>query len=245
MSKITCNTIKDILPLYVDEVVSDDTTIIVSEHLENCVECRKKYESMKKEITIPIENHTELKTFKKKWHRRTLFKSVVIAVLLVVILISGYYAYHWAKSANENNLNALAEQAENYLGKDELYIEEITKKGNYLAALCTDNKGAWYMCVYERDNLFENRWYASGSLNGLNQGKMSSWNYGSPQEEVVLIFCGISISDDVNWYTFQNDKITYTCPVENNTVLDIFIISDSSNINGTPTMLDAEKQPLN
>ena len=39
MSEVTCNTIKDILPLYVDGVVSDDTCNMVAKHLEHCEEC--------------------------------------------------------------------------------------------------------------------------------------------------------------------------------------------------------------
>ncbi len=42
MKEINCNIIKDILPLYVDGVVSDDTKEIVEEHLEHCEECKKK-----------------------------------------------------------------------------------------------------------------------------------------------------------------------------------------------------------
>ena len=33
MEKINCNVIQDILPLYIDDVVSDDTKELVEEHL--------------------------------------------------------------------------------------------------------------------------------------------------------------------------------------------------------------------
>ena len=36
MNKITCNVIKDILPLYIGGVVSEDTQKIVDEHLAEC-----------------------------------------------------------------------------------------------------------------------------------------------------------------------------------------------------------------
>ena len=65
MSKITCNTVADILPLYVDEVVSDDTKLLVSEHLAKCENCRKKYENMKGTVTIPASTDVkQLKNFK-------------------------------------------------------------------------------------------------------------------------------------------------------------------------------------
>ena len=36
MSKISCNVIQDIMPLYVDEIVSEDTKKLVEEHLKEC-----------------------------------------------------------------------------------------------------------------------------------------------------------------------------------------------------------------
>ena len=42
MKQISCNVIKDILPLYLDDVVSQDTREMVEEHLESCDACRKE-----------------------------------------------------------------------------------------------------------------------------------------------------------------------------------------------------------
>ena len=36
-----CSIIQDLLPLYVDGVVSEDTAQAVEEHLETCEACRK------------------------------------------------------------------------------------------------------------------------------------------------------------------------------------------------------------
>lgn len=71
MSEVTCNTIKDILPLYVDGVVSDDTCNMVAKHLEHCEECKKKYEAMKSEVVIPVEGSiAPLKHFKNAWKKK-------------------------------------------------------------------------------------------------------------------------------------------------------------------------------
>ena len=71
MSEVTCNTIKDILPLYVDGVVSDDTRNMVAKHLEHCEECKKKYEAMKSEVVIPVEGSiAPLKHFKNTWKKK-------------------------------------------------------------------------------------------------------------------------------------------------------------------------------
>ena len=46
MSKISCHIIQDILPLYVDGIVSEDTKEMVEEHLRECESCRKEAEHM-------------------------------------------------------------------------------------------------------------------------------------------------------------------------------------------------------
>ena len=44
--KITCNIIEDLLPLYVDDMVSEDSRKLVEEHLKECPACRKMQEEM-------------------------------------------------------------------------------------------------------------------------------------------------------------------------------------------------------
>lgn len=71
MNKISCNTIRDILPLYVDEVVSEDTRTMVVEHLGQCAECRKQYENMKTKVVVPVEDDIKpLKRFKTAWKKK-------------------------------------------------------------------------------------------------------------------------------------------------------------------------------
>ena len=48
MKEISCNIIRDILPLYVDEAVCEETKELVEEHLFTCEDCRKEAEMMKK-----------------------------------------------------------------------------------------------------------------------------------------------------------------------------------------------------
>lgn len=71
MHKVSCNIIKDMLPLYVDEVVSSDTRNLVNEHLKDCSACQKKYEAMKGNVSIPADFNTKpLKSIKQAWNRK-------------------------------------------------------------------------------------------------------------------------------------------------------------------------------
>ena len=99
MSEVTCNTIKDILPLYVDGVVSDDTRNMVAKHLEHCEECKKKYEAMKSEVVIPVEGSiAPLEHFKNAWKKKkiVLVCSTIlatVAILFCAFFIFNHFAY--------------------------------------------------------------------------------------------------------------------------------------------------------
>lgn len=46
--KITCELIRDLLPLYVDGICSKESARVVEAHLDECAECKKQYEAMRK-----------------------------------------------------------------------------------------------------------------------------------------------------------------------------------------------------
>ena len=87
MNKISCNIIRDLLPLYVDEVVSQDTRAMMVEHLEQCAECREKYENMKSTVVIPVEDDIKLlEHFKNAWKKKKIFL-VCSTVFLTIVII--------------------------------------------------------------------------------------------------------------------------------------------------------------
>lgn len=86
-----CNIIRDILPLYIDEIVSEDTISFVEEHLEKCAACRAELESMKAPNALEkavsdtrADDEKPLKAFAKKWNRK---KRIVVAAFVAVLLI--------------------------------------------------------------------------------------------------------------------------------------------------------------
>ena len=53
--KTNCKIIEDLLPLYTDEVCSDESKRLVEEHLEECDSCSAKLKAQKAEITVDKE----------------------------------------------------------------------------------------------------------------------------------------------------------------------------------------------
>lgn len=97
MKEINCNIIKDILPLYVDGVVSDDTKEMVEEHLVHCEECKKEVNLMKQELYIPAEKEASfIKGFKKKWRNKKLIISG-LSILITGLIMFGmfFFIFHY------------------------------------------------------------------------------------------------------------------------------------------------------
>ena len=92
-NKINCNVIGDLLPLYVDEILSDDSRNIVEEHLSECEDCHKSAEKLSK--TLVISNDTDSRNIKKLKNRvgikRVIAVSASTLVVLAVLLGMGYY----------------------------------------------------------------------------------------------------------------------------------------------------------
>ncbi|MBQ4104609.1 MAG: zf-HC2 domain-containing protein [Clostridia bacterium] len=93
MSKINCSLIKDLLPLYVDDLCSKETTEIVGNHLEICEDCNKEYETLKTEPKVkPQQDNSQelIKKVNKKFGKdKKLAVIKTISIFLVVIIVVG------------------------------------------------------------------------------------------------------------------------------------------------------------
>lgn len=118
--KITCDVIQDLMPSYIDGILSEDSRALVEEHMGTCQECRKMYEIMKEEQgkeqtqirtsavsgagrgvggTENTERNANagsaaaLKKIRKKLLVRRVLTAVVAVVLTLIIAAAGYN--HW------------------------------------------------------------------------------------------------------------------------------------------------------
>ncbi len=101
MKKVSCNIIRDMLPLYVDDLISDETRAMVEEHIGGCEACCREAFALKQEIILPsnpdllFEETKMLLSLKRQmWLKKLL--AVVISVLLVVGVLTGIY--YWAST---------------------------------------------------------------------------------------------------------------------------------------------------
>ena len=93
--KISCNIIKDLLPLYVENIVSNESKALVEEHLKSCIECQSKLQKMQQPVKLSADKDmNELKALKKLWNRGKLRIAIITSVSLILLftcLISLYF----------------------------------------------------------------------------------------------------------------------------------------------------------
>lgn len=88
MKEINCNIANDLIPLYVDDVLSDDSKALLEEHIANCEDCKGIIEKMQSSVTVA--NDKDITPFKKI--RKKLVVRAVIIVLLVIMVVATYIA---------------------------------------------------------------------------------------------------------------------------------------------------------
>ena len=91
--KISCNIIRDLLPLYAEDLASEDTRALVDEHLRECEDCTNVLNEMKKSSPVPVEAAPESLNKVKKTIRRRRVVSVMAAVLTVITIASFVFTY--------------------------------------------------------------------------------------------------------------------------------------------------------
>ena len=118
--RITCDVIQDLMPSYIDGILSEDSKALVEEHMGTCQECRKMLEIMKEEQgkeqarikssvastagygagrTENTESNANagsvaaLKKIRKKLLVRRVLTAAVAVVLTLIVAAAGYN--HW------------------------------------------------------------------------------------------------------------------------------------------------------
>ncbi|TWH58320.1 putative zinc finger protein [Desulfitobacterium sp. LBE] len=116
MKRINCNIIKDILPLYIESVVSADTKTLIEEHVSECENCGNELKRMQTPIKLAADTDaTHLKRIRKTWHRKKLWVSIMTAAIITVLFMAGLYLYQLELPVNYS--------------ETQIWTEEVTMQG--------------------------------------------------------------------------------------------------------------------
>lgn len=83
-----CNIVKDLLPLYIEELCSEDSRQYVEEHLKTCEQCKESFTYLKySELCVEAVEKKEINAFKKleKWISGRILISYFLFLVAIVI----------------------------------------------------------------------------------------------------------------------------------------------------------------
>ena len=139
--KNECNIVRDILPLYVEDMVSEETAKFVKEHLAECKNCREDYEAMKStdgfvdnksDTSEDIKIASSLKNIKNTINKkiRNIVLCVVAAVFVVIVGFSLLFNVAIKNISPENisisaDVYSFAELIENPVENDNSQLIEV------------------------------------------------------------------------------------------------------------------------
>ena len=93
MNDIPCGVIRDLLPLYTEDLCSEESRALVDNHIINCPDCRRVKESMKKTEPLPVDSGGGLKKIKRELINRKL-RTAAMAALLVFVLLVSFFSWY-------------------------------------------------------------------------------------------------------------------------------------------------------
>ena len=87
-----CSIVQDLLPLYAEDMLREETKEFVDGHLAQCAPCRAELAALKADVTPAPVNAQPLRSLKKQLRRKK-FTAVLLAVALALTLATAGFAY--------------------------------------------------------------------------------------------------------------------------------------------------------
>ena len=87
-----CSIVQDLLPLYAEDMLREETKEYVEGHLAQCAPCRAELASLRKEVTPASVSAQPLRDLKRQLQRKR-FTAVLLAVALALTLATAGFAY--------------------------------------------------------------------------------------------------------------------------------------------------------
>ncbi|EWM52969.1 zf-HC2 domain-containing protein [Ruminococcus flavefaciens] len=137
-----CNIVKDLLPLYCDNLTSEDSNEEIEKHLSECADCKAVYESMNKKeenIEVPEKDVKPLKKVKK----RTKLKIIATVLGTAVVLFGVFMFVFWGVvPINSEKLHYTVEvkEVKTYMAKS----DELDENGEYIMEYRTEFSDDFY-----------------------------------------------------------------------------------------------------
>ena len=147
--KYECDIAMDLMPLYVDDLLSENSKIFVKNHIDSCESCRKYYEKLSSEIKIPVSKEARFSDIRPiEYLKENLSKKIlkkVLAFVLVIGFLVGSFAF-----ATLYEIPIDTSEVDFYV-KDDFLMMKYDGKGDllYSAGESWDNKKVWTIYFWQ------------------------------------------------------------------------------------------------
>lgn len=165
MSKPMCNVIKDLLPLYVENVLSEDTINFVEEHLKKCPACQEELRKMRMPVMLPNFQKVQEQDGEniKKLRKRLKQKRILTGIISVVLTLAAVLAI-WGIT-RPTSINDVLERAEDPFAVGEVLTQQVIDDHTTLVLYTNkDNPMELQNMVIRRTGPFYKRIDANGTL---------------------------------------------------------------------------------
>ena len=138
--KVSCDVIRDLLPVYHDDICSPDSRALVEEHLTGCETCREELAAIELEISIPHPTPDEeaMNGLSKAWKRvkqKSLAKGILAATLVLALIVVGFFAAFTFRKTEGNSMSPTIEHGEICIVNKATYTISEPQRGDILCAV--------------------------------------------------------------------------------------------------------------
>lgn len=148
-----CGLIRDLIPLFIDDVCNEESRKAVESHIEQCLECRRYMEEMKGENHLVDNNinHREdlqmadsLKEVKKRLNKKNK-KIIACCVAAVIVALSGYHLL-FSMSVKDVPIDEVSVEVEVYPIKELINTENFDEEATHISS-AEDDESDYYTIV--------------------------------------------------------------------------------------------------
>lgn len=210
-----CNIVKDLIPLYVEDMVSEDTKDFIEEHLEHCTECCSELEQIRKDAEIvPNMDVAPLKKLKEKLLLKRVQTILFTAALVFAIAASVF---------------AMMSSPQFFPYSEDLVQITENQSGVVTITFAHEVTGYSYITSQDEETGTEiyriNAWDTVWDKNFSNRGEQNMVITLTPQADVKVYYVQNNGSEDVLLYGLHTDDNVSTITLPRLVLMPYFLLA--------------------
>ena len=103
--KLSCKVIEDMLPMYFDKVCSEESSLLIEEHLKDCPYCSHILSELRSDIDMHQKNVDDIKPLKKIQKSYKKMKTHWLIAIVVILLLIPMAFFVGAERGEQSELS--------------------------------------------------------------------------------------------------------------------------------------------